>query len=79
MATTKKQPAIKATRPSVPDLQTEVANRLVDPFETAFQGIIRSNDPLLIERGEHGNPWALYRDLKRDGKIFSCLKSANWR
>lgn len=71
---TKKQPAMKATRPTVPDLQTEVANRLVDPFETAFQGIIRTNDPLLIERGEHGNPWALYRDLKRDGKIFSCLQ-----
>jgi phage gp29-like protein len=65
---------MKATRPTTPELQTEVANRLVDPFETAFQGIIRSNDPLLIERGEHGNPWALYRDLKRDGKIFSCLQ-----
>lgn len=74
MATAKKQPTMKATRPTTPDLQTEVANRLVDPFETAFQGIIRSNDPLLIERGEHGNPWALYRDLKRDGKIFSCLQ-----
>ena len=72
MATAKKQPTMKATRPTTPELQTEVANRLVDPFETAFQGIIRTNDPLLIERGEHGNPWKLYRDLKRDGKIFSC-------
>ena len=74
MATAKKQPTMKATRPSVPDLQTEVANRLVDPFETAFQGIIRTNDPLLLQRAEHGNPWALYRDLVRDSKIFSCLQ-----
>lgn len=75
MATTPNSKPRKAvSRPTQPELQTEVANRLVDPFETAFQGIIRTNDPLLIERGEHGNQWALYRDLKRDGKIFSCLQ-----
>ncbi len=73
MATTPKpKPKMAANRPAQPELQTEVANRLTDPFETAFQGIIRTNDPLLLQRGEHGNPWALYRDLKRDPKIFSC-------
>lgn len=60
--------------PSTPELNTEVANRLRDPFENLFQGLIRTNDPLLLERGSNGNPWQLYRDLKRDGKIFSCLQ-----
>jgi phage gp29-like protein len=57
-----------------PELYSEVANRSRDPFETLFQGVIRTNDPLLLERGTHGNPWQIYRDLKRDGKIFSCLQ-----
>lgn len=61
----------KTTAPAAPELDTEVANRLRDPFEPVFMGIIRPNDPLL---GEHGNNWQLYRDLKRDGKVFSGLQ-----
>ncbi|MFA7238736.1 MAG: DUF935 family protein [Sulfuricellaceae bacterium] len=56
-----------------PELDTEVANRLVDPFEIDYLGIIRTNDPLLLEKGG-GNSWQLYRDLKRDGKVFSGLQ-----
>lgn len=56
-----------------PELDTEVANRAVDPFETDYLGIIRTNDPLLLEKGG-GNSWQLYRDLKRDGKVFAGLQ-----
>lgn len=56
-----------------PELDTEVANRSVDPFETDYLGIIRTNDPLLLEKGG-GNSWQLYRDLKRDGKVFAGLQ-----
>ncbi len=67
-----------ATRPpkvtAPPDLNTEVANRLLDPFENYFQGVLRTNDPLLLERGHGGNAFELYRDLKRDGKVFSGLQ-----
>jgi hypothetical protein len=59
------------TAPPKPDLDTEVASRLRDPFETAFMGVIRPNDPLL---GEHGNNWQMYRDLRRDGKVFAALQ-----
>lgn len=56
-------------------LDTEVANRLRDPFETLFSGIIRTNDPLLLERGGSGSQaFELYRDLKRDPKVFSGLQ-----
>lgn len=54
------------------ELETEVANRLRDPFETLFQGVIRTADPLLLERGDEGA--AIYRDLLRDGKVFSALQ-----
>lgn len=57
-----------------PELDTEVANRLRDPFETTFQGLIRTNDPLLLERGNTSAAFELYRDLKRDGKVFECLQ-----
>lgn len=62
------------TRTAKPELNTEVANRLRDPFETFFQGVLRTNDPLLLERGNAGSSFELYRDLKRDGKVFSCLQ-----
>lgn len=55
-----------------PELNTEFANRLRDPFETAYMGVLRTNDPLLLERG-HGSV-ELYRDLRRDGKVFSGLQ-----
>lgn len=58
-------------RPAKPALDTEVANRLRDPFEQVFMGVLRPNDPLL---GEHGNNWQIYRDLKRDGKVYSGLQ-----
>lgn len=54
------------------DLGAEFANRLRDPFEPPFMGVLRTNDPLLLERGAEGV--ALYRDLVRDGKVFACLQ-----
>lgn len=75
--------AAKRTRPTrdiepsgaaaqLPDLGTEFANRLRDPFETAYMGVLRTNDPLLLERGNAGAE--IYRDLKRDGKVFAGLQ-----
>lgn len=58
-------------KPAKPDLDTEVANRLRDPFETNYMGLLRTNDPLLLEKGQHIE---MYRDLKRDGKVFSTLQ-----
>jgi phage gp29-like protein len=70
MATTSKKPA-----PSAPTLDTEVANRLRDPFETNYLGVLRTNDPLLLERSNGGaQAFELYRDLKRDGKVYSGLQ-----
>lgn len=61
----------KPNRPVKPELDSEVAGRLRDPFEPVFMGVLRPNDPLL---GEHNNNWQIYRDLKRDGKVFSGLQ-----
>ena len=61
-----------STAVSRPELDTEFANRLIDPFETHYLGILRTNDPLLLERGNGGVE--LYRDLRRDGKVFSGLQ-----
>jgi phage gp29-like protein len=66
--------AKKMIIPAPPELETEVANRLRDPFEINYLGILRTNDPLLLERGNGGNAFQLYRDLKRDGKVFSGLQ-----
>ena len=56
----------------LPPLDSEVANQAQDPFSTVFMGILRSNDPLIIERGLPGSEaHELYRDLRRDGKVFS--------
>lgn len=54
------------------ELNTEFANRLRDPFEQNYMGVLRTNDPLLLERGNGGVE--LYRDLRRDGKVFSGLQ-----
>ena len=64
----------KATTPAAPapELDTEFANRLKDPFENAYMGVLRTNDPLLLERGQGSAE--LYRDLKRDGKVFGGLQ-----
>ena len=63
-----------STKVTAPELNTEVANRLRDPFEQLFEGVLRTNDPLLLERGHGGHSFELYRDLKRDGKVFSGLQ-----
>ena len=55
-----------------PDLNSEFANRLLDPFEQHYMGVLRTNDPLLLERGNSGVE--LYRDLRRDGKVFDGLQ-----
>jgi phage gp29-like protein len=61
--------------PPAPEFDTEVANRLRDPYETNYMGVLRSNDPLLLERGGGtGQAFELYRDLKRDGKVYSGLQ-----
>lgn len=62
----------KEKAPTAPELDTEIATRSRDPFETLYMGVIRTNDPLLIERGQGSAE--LYRDLKRDGKVFGCLQ-----
>jgi len=66
----------KKTSPATkPELGVEVANRLVDPFETHYLGVLRANDPLLLERGGGGGAaYDLYRDLKRDGRVFAGLQ-----
>lgn len=57
-----------------PDLNTEVAHRLIDPFEQLYMGVLRTNDPLLLEKGNAGGGAEIYRDLKRDGKVFSTMQ-----
>ena len=58
-----------------PDLQTEVASRLSDPYAKPFMGVITTDDPLLQERGGVGSSaHELYRDLLRDGKVHSGLQ-----
>lgn len=58
------------TKPAKPELGTEIANRSRDPFETDYLGILRTNDPLLLEKGQNVE---IYRDLKRDGKVAAML------
>lgn len=58
-----------------PPLDTEAATRQQDPWNAGFIGPILTNDPLLLERAEHGSmAFELYRDLKRDGKVFAALQ-----
>lgn len=66
--------AKKTPAPAAPGLDTEVANRLRDPYETNYLGVLRTNDPLLLERSNGAAAFELYRDLKRDGKVFSGLQ-----
>lgn len=74
MATTKrkaKDQAGETTDAPGVELYTEAASRLIDPFEVNYLGVLRTNDPLLLEKGQNIE---MYRDLKRDGKVFSCLQ-----
>lgn len=66
--------ATKTTRARTakPEMDTEFANRATDPFESTYMGVLRTNDQLLLERG-HGSI-AIYKDLKRDGKVFGALQ-----
>lgn len=59
-------------KPVPPELETEVANRLRDPYEDTYLGVLRTNDPLLLEKGDPNGE--IYRDLKRDGKVFACVQ-----
>lgn len=64
--------AEKNKTPAAPELETEVANRLRDPYENNYLGVLATNDPLLLEKGDPNGE--MYRDLKRDGKVFSCIQ-----
>lgn len=55
-----------------PELNTEIANRLSDPFEQLYMGVLRTNDPLLLERGQ--GSIKIYQDLESDGKVFSAMQ-----
>lgn len=72
MADTKKPTDSAAPVGEKPVLDTEIATRLKDPFEPVFMGVLRPNDTVLLEKG-CGNNWQIYRDLKRDGKVFSGM------
>lgn len=69
---TKKQSSPAIAKPPRDELETEFAHRLRDPFEVAYMGVLRSNDPLLLEKG-NGSA-TLYQDLLRDGKVFGGLQ-----
>ncbi len=72
--TTKARRAAKEKPQPAPQLDTEIAHRLLDPFETLYMGLVRSNDPLLMEKATATSGADLYRDLKRDGKVYSALQ-----
>lgn len=71
MATRRKRGRAAGAIPAA-DLDTEVASRLRDPFEVNYLGVLRTQDPLLLERGNGGVD--IYRDLMRDGKVFSAMQ-----
>lgn len=59
-------------KPAAPELETEVASRLRDPYEQTYLGVLQTNDPLLLEKGDPNGE--IYRDLKRDGKVFASIQ-----
>jgi len=71
-APTRKGSCMAKMSTAAPELETEVASRLRDPFEQHYMGVIQTADPLLIEKGDPNGE--IYRDLKRDGKVFSGLQ-----
>lgn len=56
-----------------PELDTEIATRSKDPYETSYMGVLTPNDPVLLEKGGPFD-WKIYRDLRRDGKVFGGLQ-----
>lgn len=63
------------TKPDNQQLFAESSPRRLDPYEINYMGVLQTNDPLLLERG-HGmqQSMAICADIKRDGKVFSCLQ-----
>ena len=65
----------KVTKTELPPLDSEAASRHQDPWSSGFMGQVLTNDPLLLERADPGSlAFELYRDLRRDGKVFSGLQ-----
>lgn len=59
----------------MPEMDTEAATRQQDPWNQGFMGAVQTNDPLILERGDAGSlAFEIYRDLRRDGKVFSGLQ-----
>ena len=62
-------------KPELPPLDSEAATRQQDPWSASFMGRVETNDPLLAERADPGSQaFELYRDLRRDGKVFAGLQ-----
>jgi len=67
--------AADKTKTDLPPLDSEAATRQQDPWSTGFMGQVLTNDPLLLERADPGSlAFELYRDLRRDGKVFAGLQ-----
>lgn len=60
------------TKQSAQELTSEAAPRWRDPMLSAYLGIVPNEDALL--RDKAGGDIALYRDLKNDAQVFSCLQ-----
>jgi hypothetical protein len=43
------------------------------PVRTSYMGVLTPNDPVLLEKGGPFD-WKIYRDLRRDGKVFGGLQ-----
>ncbi len=62
-------------KPDNQQLFVETSPRRLDPYEINYMGVLQTNDPLLLERGSGiQQSMAICADLKRDGKVFSCLQ-----
>lgn len=75
MATAKPTRKAPNAAPPMPPLDSETATVANDPFLSLFMGVLRPNDPLILERGLDGSQaFELYRDLRRDGKVFAGMQ-----
>lgn len=55
------------------EMTSEVASRRRDPFEWSFNGLLRPDDALLLDKGGHDGV-RLYRDLLKDGTVYKCFQ-----
>lgn len=56
-------------------LFAEASPRRLDPYEINYLGVLRTNDPLLLERaGGVRQAMEICAEIKRDGKVFACLQ-----